>query len=356
MGPTNRRQFLGIALGGGAALGLGGAWLTHGQGSKSPGRIEGEAASASQARLHAVRQQCGALGTQVSLTVWADSPEAGQRAASAALEEVRRVDRLMSLYRPDSQVSELNRCGVLPSPHPDLLEILDVAERMARRSGGAFDITVQPLWAAYADAASAKALPEPALIAEARSRVDWRRVRVADGRVRLGGDGMAITLNGIAQGFAADRVAATLRARGIRHAMIDTGEIATLGLRDDGTPWTVGIQHPRRQDAYQALAQLQGRCLSTSGDYATSFSDDLRHHHLFDPRTGRSPQGFSSVSIAAATATEADALSTAVFVLGPEKGLHLVRTTPGADALLVFKDGRTLATNGFPIAKQESST
>jgi thiamine biosynthesis lipoprotein len=101
------------------------------------------------------------------------------------------------------------------------------------------------------------------------------------------------------------------------------------------------------------LVQLKGRCLSTSGDYATSFSADHRHHHLFDPRTGRSPQGFSSVSIAATTALEADALSTAVFVLEPEKGLELVRATPGADALLVFKDGRTLATQGFPTWKQE---
>ena len=159
-----------------------------------------------------------------------------------------------------------------------------------------------------------------------------------------------MTLNGIAQGFAADRAMAALRRHGIGHALVDAGEIGTLGGRDASEPWKVGIQHPRRQDAYIEIAKLDGRCLSTSGDYATSFDEDHRDHHIFDPHTGRSPAAFSSVTIAAPTATQADALSTAVFVLGPERGLDLVRSSPSVDALLVLKDGRTLATDGFPAA------
>lgn len=348
MGFANRRQFLWMAVGGGAALGLGGAWFTRG-GERS----EGLKALGSHAGLHAVRQQCWALGTEVSLTVLADCPETGQRAVEAALAEVRLVDRLMSLYRPDSQVSQLNREGIIAAPHRYLVSILRAAEAMSLYSEGAFDVTVQPLWSLYAEAAAASTLPDSAAIASVRSHVNWRRVQLAGGVVRLSGDGTAITLNGIAQGFAADRVAATLRRHGIQHALINTGEIAALGSRDDETPWNVGIQHPRRQDAYQALAQLQGRCLSTSGDYATTFSKDRSHHHLFDPRTGRSPHDFSSVSIVAATAVEADALSTTVFVLGPERGLELVQATPGADALLVFKDGKMLTTDGFPTSQQE---
>ena len=155
-------------------------------------------------------------------------------------------------------------------------------------------------------------------------------------------------MNGIAQGYAADRAAAALNRHGIRHALINTGEVNALGRKSNDTAWTVGIQHPRREDAYISLARLAGRCLATSGDYATTFSSDFQHHHLFDPRSGRSPTHVSSVSIAAPSALQADALSTAVFVLGPERGLELVQAFRGADALLVKKDGSALATNGFP--------
>ena len=108
------------------------------------------------------------------------------------------------------------------------------------------------------------------------------------------------------------------------------------------------FQHPRVEDAYVSLTPLDGRCLATSGDYATSFTPDRRDNHLFDPRTGRSPTELASVSVLASSGLLADGLSTAVFVLGLERGLRLIDSTPHADALLVLKDGRTLATPGFP--------
>ncbi len=129
---------------------------------------------------------------------------------------------------------------------------------------------------------------------------------------------------------------------------MDAGEIHPLGTTSAGEPWTVGIQHPREPSAYAALVGLDGRALATSGDYATSFSPDHRHHHILDPRTGVSPGAFSSVSVLAPTAMEADALSTALFVLGPARSLSLIEMTPRVDALFILKDGRTLATGGFP--------
>ena len=125
---------------------------------------------------------------------------------------------------------------------------------------------------------------------------------------------------------------------------------ATLGGKARGEAWTVGIQHPRRDDAYLRWRSCEGRCLATSGDYATAFGSDRRDHHIFDPHTGRSPQELASVSVVAPTATQADALSTALFVLGADGGLALLEATPGADALFVLKDGTTLATSGFPAA------
>ena len=289
-----------------------------------------------------------AFGTQVAITVAHRNRAAAERAVAAAWDELRLVDDLMSLYRPDSPLCRLNRTGRLDAPHPYLVQALTAAAAMSRRSDGAFDATVQPLWELCAAARRAGATPEPAEIEAVRGRVDWRRVEVSPQQIALAGRGTAVTLNGIAQGFAADRVAEALRRQGVAHALVDAGELAALGAKPDGQPWQVGVQHPRAPGAFLALAQLDGRCLSTSGDYATRFSDDCRDHHIFDPRTGRSPDGLSSVTVAAATATAADALSTAAMVLGPGRGLALVRATPGADALLVLKDGRTLATAGFP--------
>ncbi len=166
--------------------------------------------------------------------------------------------------------------------------------------------------------------------------------------VRLRGRKTSVTLNGIAQGFAADRAVAALREHGIEQALIDTGEIASIGQKQEEQPWGVGIQHPRHQDQFLAVAHLDGRCLATSGDYATTFRDDRTEHHLFDPLTGHSPGRCASVSIAAPTGMLADALSTAVFVMGPERGLQLVAESPGCDALLVEKNGKRWKTDGFP--------
>jgi len=340
-----RRQFCRMVLGAGGAMGLGvsALWGRRAFDSASPDRAACEAAE-----LREAGRTSWAMGSEVSITVLHADSQLAHWAIDAGLEELKRVEQVLSLYRPESQLCRLNRDGILRDPHPDLVAILRHAQSVSRRTDGAFDVTVQPLWQLYAEAKRAGRLPSAAEIEAARSKVDWRRVILSAECVELRGVGMSVTLNGIAQGFAADRVTAVLQRHGIRHALVNTGEIATLGGRSDVQPWTVGIQHPRRKDAYVTLARLSGRALSTSGDYATTFDEDHTLHHIFDPQTGRSPGDFAGVSIAAPTACEADALSTAVFVLGPERGLRLVRSIPGADALVIFKDGRMLATSGFP--------
>jgi thiamine biosynthesis lipoprotein len=233
-------------------------------------------------------------------------------------------------------------------PHPHLVTVLAEAGRIAQQTGGAFDVTVQPLWELYRTKRDLNRLPDEAEIREARQRVDWRRVRMTPDRISLTGEGTAVTLNGIAQGFAADAAMAALRRAGVAHALIDAGEMSALGGKPDGAAWRVGIQHPRQPDAFVSLANLQDRCLATSGDYETRFSDDFLNHHLFDPRTGHSPTELASVSIAAPSAMAADALSTAAFVLGMERGMELVQSIPGTDALFVSKQGELVATGGFP--------
>jgi thiamine biosynthesis lipoprotein len=298
--------------------------------------------------LQSVSRTSWALGSDATITVVHQDASAGEAAIDAAFKELERIEDVMSIYRANSQLSRLNRDGVLDDPHPYFVEVLQAAQAMSQRSDGAFDVTVQPLWNLYAAAQQRKQLPTDAEIAAARQCINWKKVHVANSQIRFEGDDTAITLNGIAQGFAADRVGIVLRQHGVEHALIDTGEIGAFGTKASGDAWSIGIQHPRDREAYVSIAKLAGRCLATSGDYATTFSSDYKHHHLLDPRTGKSPNDLSSVSIAASTALEADALSTAVFVIGAEAGLKLVEQTFGADALLVLKDGRSIVTSGFP--------
>lgn len=333
----NRRRFLGTMIGTGAALGLGTtAWRTF-----SPRQI-----TAVSSRMTRTSR---AFGTDVAITAVHSQPETAEQAIAAAFAELETVEEVMSLYRAHSQVCRLNREGRLDNPHPHLIQVLTHAALVSEQSGGAFDITVQPLWELYTAAKQAERIPTDEEIGEACSHVDWRQLSISPEYVRSNKPEMAITLNGIAQGFAADRAAAALKRHGIEHALINTGEIGALGTKSDAEPWSVGIQHPRQADAYVSLARLSNRSLATSGDYATTFTPDHRQHHIFNPQTGRSPDVFSSVSIVARTGLEADALSTAVFVLGLEQGLALIQRTPEADALFVLKDGRTQHTAGFPL-------
>jgi thiamine biosynthesis lipoprotein len=262
--------------------------------------------------------------------------------------ELEAIEQVLSLYRPESQLCRLNRAGKLSDPHPYLTEVLIAARNAAEQSDGAFDCTVQPLWQAYATASQEGRLPGDAEVAAARALVDWRQVEIRPGEVRLLKPHMAVTLNGIAQGFAADRARAVLQAHGVRQALFNTGEIGSLGFKSSREPWKVGIQHPRAADAFVSLAGLAGRSLATSGDYESAFSTDFRKNHIFDPRTGDSPAELASVSIVAPSAMQADALSTTAMVLGAKATVELAHSLREVDVLLVWKVGRTFATPGFP--------
>lgn len=275
--------------------------------------------------------------------------DVAEAAVTAAFAELERVEAVMSLYRPESQICRLNRDGVLEAPDHRLVEVLRFAREISESSQGAFDITVQPLWSLHAAALKEGRLPSDDEVSRARSRVDWRRVEVTAERVVLHGEGTAITINSMAQGFAADAVLRVLRAHGVRDALIDTGELGAMGRDADDKVWTIGIQHPRHEDAFATLAQLEDRCLATSGDYQTSFKDDFSRHHVFDPDTGFSPSDLASVSVLAPTGMAADALSTTLMVMGAGRGGEWLASFDDTEALLMDKNGRRRMTPGFPV-------
>ena len=250
------------------------------------------------ARTPALHVETGrALGAEVTLRI--EHPD-GPRLAALAMAEIRRLEQVFSLYLPDSALAALNRDGRLPAPPFELLECLALAGAVHAASAGRFDPTVQPLWLAEARAREAgQSLSDPDREA-ARALIGWSRVTLAPEEISLA-PGMALTLNGIAQGYIADRVAAVLAEQGLTRALIDTGEMVAL---PEGA-WPVRL-------AEGGTVNLQGRALATSSPLGMTFGGDGRSSHILDPRTGRPvPARWSSVSISAPRAALADALSTA---------------------------------------------
>ncbi len=292
-----------------------------------------------------------ALGAEVSITVAHADPAAADAAIAAAFSELDKVEAVLSIYRPDTQVSRLNRAGRVDSPHPFLREVLAASLQLSQRTGGAFDVTIQPLWQTYLDAYGQGRLPEVREMDAARAKIGWRGIEVADDHIHFALEGMAVTFNGIAQGFALDRVRNALKSQGIEHALIDVGELGALGRKSADEPWQSGVQHPRETDAFVAVVPLDDRCLATSGDYSSTFTRDRVNHHILDARTGRSPLELASVSILAPSGMLADGLSTASFILGADRGRKLIAMYEHVDALFVTKDGNQFATPGFPAVQ-----
>ncbi|HVO11388.1 MAG TPA: FAD:protein FMN transferase [Vicinamibacteria bacterium] len=281
------------------------------------------------------------MTTFVSITVEDRSAARAEDAVSAALEEMERLAGLLTRFDGASPLAVLNTEGRLADPPPELRAVLARGLDLHRLSAGAFDPTVAPLVDLYqVHFAAHGGPPDPAERREVQELVGAGHVRLDDGGCRLERTGMALTLDGIAKGYIADRVAEALAARGVRHALVNAGgDIRALGTRASGRPWRVGVQDPRRPGAMVARLALADAAVATSGDYVRCHDLERCHHHTVVPATGASPEAIASVSVSTATAMDADALATAVFVLGRDAGCRLADALPATACLLVMRDG-----------------
>jgi len=289
-----------------------------------------------------------AFGTTISISVVHPDAQLAACAIADGLQAAQQVDRLMSIYHPDSQVYQLNRDGVLAQPDPRLLEVLAQAAELSRMTAGAFDVTVQPLWRLYSEAAARGQLPDDVERRRAQMLVDWRELAVGKEQISLRRAGMSLTLNGLAQGYAADLALAAVQAHGIRDALLDTGEFVARGQKPGRRPWILGVRDPRDAGALAATLYAQGCSIATSGDYECSFTPDYRHHHIFDPSKGESPDELASVTVLAPTSLLADGLSTAFMVMGWERASALAAQLQAVDLMAIDKQGRERRSAGFP--------
>lgn len=288
-----------------------------------------------------VRAQEAIMGTRVMVEIWHPDEALAQRGVQAVFDEMRRIDERMSPFKPDSELSRINALaakGDMPIS-AELADLIDRALKVSELTDGAFDITFASVGYLYNYREHIK--PDDQAIRAALPAVDYHHVKLdrEHKHIRFTQTGVRIDLGGIGKGYAVDRGIAILRALGIAHAHVNAGgDSRMLGDRL-GRPWMIGIRDPRHEGHLVAKLPLNNEAISTSGDYERYFDEDgVRYHHIIVPRTGHSASASHSVTIIGPDATTTDALSTSVFVLGPDKGMALINRLAGIEAIIVDRD------------------
>jgi thiamine biosynthesis lipoprotein len=291
--------------------------------------------------------------TRVTITVVSDSPERAETAIDAAFDEIRHLEKLLSFWTDDSEIAAINRnAGVSAvKVSPETLDIIEKSIFISEKTDGAFDPTIGPvirLWDFHK-----KVLPDRGAVQEALGMVDYRQMSVDEGQSTafLKKGGMSFDTGGIAKGYAADLAVESLRKAGISSALVAVaGDIRAFGTRPGGKPWRIGIRDPRPRDEddyLMATIELHDEAISTSGDYERFFiRDGVRYHHLLDPGTGYPSTRCQSVTVVADKAVYTDGLATGIFVMGPEKGLKVLREL-GYEGIIVDAEGKTHVTPGL---------
>ncbi len=274
------------------------------------------------------------------------SSEELESAIQAAFAEVHKIDALMSRYKADSDISRLNRseAGLWVQVDPMTFTVLEESQRIAERTGGAFDATALPLstlWGFWP--AREPRVPSETEIRTVLPHVGYEKLSLDRNTqsLRKADPETKVDLGGIAKGYAVDRAIEVLRQKRLGNALVEIGgEARAIGKNKDGQPWRIGVLYPGKL-RYLTVLELSDKAVATSGDYMNFFVvEGKSYSHLIDPRTGKPiSNDVCSVTVIADTCTEADALATAISVMGAEEGLKLIESLPGREAIVATRVG-----------------
>jgi len=291
-----------------------------------------------------------AMNTDVAITAVHQNASVAESAIDCAFAEVYRISHLMS-HTGDvelSEVARLNKNGFLPNASLDLQYLVDKSIEHSRFSNGSFDITVLPIINLWTERMRAGSPPTDDEINETLKLVNYRNISIENNSIYFSQKGMEITLGGIAKGYAIDRAIVVLQEHGIKDALVNAGgDIRAIGNKEDGTPWVIALRNPENKTEYLTIIYPDNMSVATSGNYERYFSEEARASHIIDPATGYAAGELLSVTVVAETATDADALATAVFVLGEARGMDLIERPDHVEGLIVTGDRRVLRSSGF---------
>jgi thiamine biosynthesis lipoprotein len=319
-----------------------------------PQEPEREDPPPASAEPNLVRGARSSMSTRYEITIVSDDEAAANRAIEEALDEIDRLAVVLSEWREDSEVSEVNRqAGLAPvEVGPDTLTNVREGLRMAEWTRGGFDITWAALRGLYTFQPGERNVPDLNVVREKLAFVGYRDL-VLDEEARtvfLRRRGMAIGLGGIAKGYAADRAAEIVTRHGFENFMVFAGGQVLVRGRKGNRGWRVGVQHPRRHEEYIGFVEITNASVATSGDYEHSFLDDegTRWHHIIDLSTGLPSTRTSSVTLIAPTGILADGLDTGCFVMGPEPCLEMLRGLPDRiEAIIIDPEMKVILSDGI---------
>lgn len=310
------------------------------------------ASDIAQAEVSTVRRSQMMMGTLVSVTAVAAVEPTAQRAAASALAEIRRLEDLLSTWKPSSELSRLNAAAGLAAVHigRETMELLKQSLEAARVTEGGFNIAVGPVVQAW-NVMERSEIPSKQELARLQPLLDLSALELdeAAGTAFLKRGGMQVDVGGIGKGFAADRAVDAMRAVGATAGIVAlSGDIKAFGRMPDGDAFVFGIQHPRKETALLGTIELHDEAISTAGDYERFFErDGVRYHHILDPHTLEPARECQSVTVIAKEGVMADGLDTGIFVMGPQRGMELVERLPDVEAVIVDRDGHILVSSGL---------
>lgn len=316
--------------------------------TSSPSACDAQA----DAELKTLKQARFLMGTRVEITAQGADAKRLNRAVNKAFAEIKRIEEMMSEWEKGSELSRINRNAGKKAikVSPEMLEIITQSIKFSQISRGAFDISWAALDKLWDFDREEPVIPQKEKVAEALKLIDYHKIAVdrEGSTVFLQEKGMRIGLGGIAKGYAVDRAIEILQQEGVQDALINAGgDLRVIGKKD-GQPWRVGVQDPREKGNLLGVLEITDTSFASSGDYEKYFiKDGIRYHHLLNPKTGIPAQGCRSVTIICASALQADALSTAVFVLGSGAGLKLIEKLPGVETLIIDQEGRLIMSEGM---------
>ncbi len=297
------------------------------------------------------------MGTRFDLTVVANGAESGEMFLDLAVGEIRRIEKLISSWDPESQTSEINRQAGRRAVvvDPELYALIQRSLGISRLTSGAFDISYASMDKLWRFDGSMTAMPEPEAIAASVSRIGYSRIELDDDRssVYLPEPGMKIGFGAIGKGYAADRARHLLESSGVAAGIINaSGDLTAWGKQPEGSDWLVAITNPLNKAKAFAWLPVKDRAVVTSGDYEKNVTfNGVRYAHIIDPRTGYPATGIISATVFAPKAELADALATSIFVMGTETGIDFVNQLPGIDVIIVDVKNQVHTSRGVDLEK-----
>jgi thiamine biosynthesis lipoprotein len=299
------------------------------------------------------------LGSPFEITVVAKDTVEGNFYVNLAVNEVKRIENLISDWIPTTQISQVNQnAGIVPiKVNNEVFELVERALKISKLTDGAFDVSYASMDKIWKFDGSMKEMPSPEAIKKSVERIGYEKI-ILDTKnktIFLKDAGMKLGLGGIGQGYIADKVKEVLQAKGCTAGIVNvSGDINTWGSQIDGKPWTVGIVNPVNKNKVFATFPLIDSAVETSGSYEKYVTfNNIRYSHIIDPRSGYPATGIVSVSVFAKQTEIADALATGVFVLGVEVGLNLINQLKGIECIIVDDKGKIFTSKGIDIKKYE---